>query len=451
MPVSGRFVIQSAIGLLTIGFLTLFSIVGMTIWLNERVRTYSNAAIDAQQTRVLAVELRDALRTAESSQRGYVATGNEIYLAPYDSAKAAAQLYLSKLIRNIDGQPDRQPMLRRLAALASDKVQEMDGIIALKRAHRDEDALASFRTNRGKALMDELNVFLSSIILSADERLAAGIEEETWNTALLRWMSIVGALVIVVVVGATGATLARYTAEIGQGRDDIRALNLGLEDRVKRRTADLARARDRAEILLAEMNHRVANSLMLVSSLVGLQSNTVADKAAKDALRETQARIYAIASVHKRLYGAGDVRTVALDEFLSSLLDHLEASMRAEGHGALLRYKLEPLTLPTDSSVNLGVVIAEFVTNAFKYAYPHGSGEVRVRLADRGDGRAELVVEDDGVGRDESASAKGTGLGTRIVSAMAAPMAAEVSYFSRSPGTTARIVFPYASAERPSS
>jgi CHASE3 domain sensor protein len=105
----------------------------------------------------------------------------------------------------------------------------MDGIIALKRAHRDEDALASFRTNRGKALMDELNVFLSSIILSADERLAAGIEEETWNTALLRWMSIVGALVIVVVVGATGATLARYTAEIAQGRDDIRALNLGLE------------------------------------------------------------------------------------------------------------------------------------------------------------------------------------------------------------------------------
>jgi CHASE3 domain sensor protein len=99
----------------------------MTIWLNERVRTYSNAAIDAQQTRVLAVELRDALRTAESSQRGYVATANEIYLAPYDSAKAAAQRYLSKLIRNIDGQPDRQPMLLRLAALASDKSRKWTG------------------------------------------------------------------------------------------------------------------------------------------------------------------------------------------------------------------------------------------------------------------------------------------------------------------------------------
>ena len=445
MPISARFVVRSAIGLLTVGFLVLFGIVGVTVWLNERARTYSEAAVAAQQSRVSAVELRDALRTAESSQRGYVATGNEIYLAPYDSAKVSAQRYLDKLGQQIDSSADAQPMLRRLKALAADKMIEMDGIIALKKERRDDAALASFRTNRGKALMDEINVFLHSIILSADERIAAGVEEQRLNAAFPRWVSIVGALVILAVVGGVVATVGRYAMEIRQARDEVRALNLDLEARVGRRTADLERARDRAEILLTEVNHRVANSLMLVASLVKLQSNAVNDQAAKDALSETQSRIYAISSVHQSLYGAGDVRSVALDEYLSHLLDHLQTSMRAEGHGASLHYDLKPLKLPTDVSVNLGVVVAELVTNAFKYAYPEQPGQVRVRLVDRPDGRAEVVVEDDGIGREAQSRTKGTGLGTRIVNAMASAMSAEVSYVSRNPGTAAQIIFPYAS------
>jgi FixJ family two-component response regulator len=130
---------------------------------------------------------------------------------------------------------------------------------------------------------------------------------------------------------------------------------------------DVRVARDRAEVLLTEVNHRVANSLSLVSSLVGLQAKAVTDQAAKDALGETQARIYAISLVHKRLYSSGDVRVVALDEYLSGLLDHIETSMRGEGHGASLTYQLDPLTLPTDATINLGVIVTEWVTNAFKY------------------------------------------------------------------------------------
>ena len=107
-------------------------------------------------------------------------------------------------------------------------------------------------------------------------------------------------------------------------------------------------------MLLAEVNHRVANSLSLVASLVRLQANAVTDQAAKDALAETQARINAISLVHKRLYSSGDVRFVALDEYLSGLLEHLETSMRDEGHRRLaaLRPRAAEAARPTPASIS---------------------------------------------------------------------------------------------------
>jgi two-component sensor histidine kinase len=199
-------------------------------------------------------------------------------------------------------------------------------------------------------------------------------------------------------------------------------------------------ARDRAELLLKEVNHRVANSLSLVASLVNLQANVVDDQAAKAALAETQARIFAISLVHKRLYSSSDVGLVSLNEYLSGLLEHLETSLRSQGHGASLHYDLAPVKLRTDASVNLGVIVTEWVTNAFKYAYPDRTGEIRVRLKQQ-DNRLELVVEDNGVGRKDDGSFQGTGLGTQIVKAMAAGMGAEIEYGALNPGTAARLIF----------
>jgi CHASE3 domain sensor protein len=82
MPISVRYVVQSTIVLLAVGFLTLLVIVGMTIWLGEQARIYSNDAAEARDTQIAAVELRSAVQSAESSQRGYLLGGNEIYLAP---------------------------------------------------------------------------------------------------------------------------------------------------------------------------------------------------------------------------------------------------------------------------------------------------------------------------------------------------------------------------------
>jgi two-component sensor histidine kinase len=271
--------------------------------------------------------------------------------------------------------------------------------------------------------------------------LTSGLAQQRFNATWLRRVSVIGGLVIILVVSGVILTIYRYTREVAQTRDQVQSLNATLEQRVKDRTVDLARARDKAEVLLAEVNHRVANSLAMVSSLVRLQSRTMTDKVAQDALTETQARIDAIASVHKSLYSSGDARFVDFDEYLSGLLSNIETAMREEGHGATLRYDLDALKLRPDTSVNLGVIATELVTNAFKYAYPDRSGEVRVRLTRLPGDQAELVVEDDGVGRDADVSPKGTGLGTRIVNAMARTIGADVEYFVRHPGCGARLAF----------
>ena len=445
MPTSIRAVVGSTLVFLVIGFLALLAIVGMTFWLGERAQNYFDQAIAARDARGAAVEVRNAVQTAESSQRGFMVGGNEIYLAPYDSAKTAAQRQLDLLKQLLANYPQSQTQIQRLQTLVADKFDEMDRTITLKRALHDDEALALFQSNKGKALMDEANVFVAAIVRQADDRLTAGVEEQRVNAFWLRVVSAAGALVIIIVVGATGWVLLRYTRELRTARDEVRGLNSVLEQRVAERTADLTKARDRAQVLLSEVNHRVANSLALVSSLVSLQAKAIKDEGAKSALAETQDRIFAISLVHKRLYGGSDARAVTLDEYLRGLLDHLKTSMRADGQSTTLSYDLAPVLLATDASINLGVVVTEWVTNAFKYAYPTGSaGEVRVRLNQLTDGEAELVVEDDGVGRAEGAPAKGTGLGSRIVTAMAQSMGGTISYEQRSPGMLARVIFPAA-------
>jgi two-component sensor histidine kinase len=76
---------------------------------------------------------------------------------------------------------------------------------------------------------------------------------------------------------------------------------------------------------------------------VKLQGNALKDRAAKEALDETYARIFAIASVHKRLYSSGDLRFVALEEYLPGVLDQLALAMRGEGSGAWLRHDIKPM------------------------------------------------------------------------------------------------------------
>lgn len=193
--------------------------------------------------------------------------------------------------------------------------------------------------------------------------------------------------------------------------------------------AALKESNDRLQILIREVNHRVANSLQIVSTMVGMQARLLTDSKGRAALQDTQRRIDAIAQVHRRLYSSNEVQSVAMDEYLAALVAELQETWSTPESPRSIRLAAEPLHLHTDKAVSLGVIVTELVSNACKYAYPEGSaGEVRVRLARASGERFELAVEDDGRGMDPNAPPQGTGLGSKLIVAMARALSSRVEY-----------------------
>jgi two-component sensor histidine kinase/CheY-like chemotaxis protein len=203
----------------------------------------------------------------------------------------------------------------------------------------------------------------------------------------------------------------------------------------ERAEQEIRAGKERAEILLAEVNHRVANSLALVAALIRLQAASHDDEAVKTALSETQARISAIASMHRSLYTSDDVRQVEMNRYLSTLASEITESMAKDRLRFNIVCSLDPISIASDRAVSVGMIVTELLTNAIKYAYPgETEGEIRVDLKRVSAEGAILAVEDDGEGFDPDGPIQGTGLGSRIVMSMAKSVGDGMRYVARERG-----------------
>jgi two-component sensor histidine kinase len=210
----------------------------------------------------------------------------------------------------------------------------------------------------------------------------------------------------------------------------------------ERAEQQLRETNERLEAMLQEVNHRVANSLQLVSSFVHLQSRALQDEGARAALADTQRRIAAIAQVHKFLYRSDNVGIVDMADYLSALVEELSGTWSTPTAPRTISLTAEPTLVPTDKAVSIGIIVTELVTNACKYAYPEGGGEVRVAFRGTDAHELCLTVEDDGrgmTGDTAKGAAQGTGIGTKLIQAMAASLRATIGYEDTRPGVRATL------------
>jgi two-component sensor histidine kinase len=210
-----------------------------------------------------------------------------------------------------------------------------------------------------------------------------------------------------------------------------------LEREKRAAEAELRIANERLELLVREVHHRVSISLQMVLSFVAMQGKQSTEPVVQEALDEIQNRIRAISKIHQRLYTRGDLTTIDLDAYLENLIADLRGSLPPE---VTIDLRGDPLLVSPDTGVSVGVIVNELVSNAAKYAFRKGQqGHITVRLEASGPGGFVLTVEDDGVGIDQVAAPSGTGLGTRIINAVARSLGSKAIVLDRPVGTAVSI------------
>jgi len=220
--------------------------------------------------------------------------------------------------------------------------------------------------------------------------------------------------------------------------EDVTALRAAERDRDEQERA-VHRSLAEKDVLLREIHHRVKNNLQVISSLLALKARRTRDPVAHDALRESQARVRAIAILHERLFRNDDLARVDMGEYARSVAGEVLRSFGARDR-LDCRVSGPEMELSLDIAVPCGLILNELVTNAVKHAFPdERSGHITVTLAAEEEAVA-LTVADDGVG-DTGPLDKPGSLGVTLVRTLASQLDGEAT-FTVGEGTTCRVRFP---------
>jgi two-component sensor histidine kinase len=217
---------------------------------------------------------------------------------------------------------------------------------------------------------------------------------------------------------------------------------LAIEDVTDRRaaeqqTADLLQLK---ETLLQEMQHRVANSLQIIASVLMLKARSVQSEETRLHLQEAHDRVMSVATVQQQLHASGHGEAIELGPYLSRLCDAVAASMIGN-RPITLKVEADAGTGVSAEAVSLGLITAELVINALKHGFPGGDGgEILVRYqVDEANWR--LSVSDNGVGLQRDGARRGhSGLGTTIVEALAHQLKSRVEISNGRPGVSVSII-----------
>jgi PAS domain S-box-containing protein len=153
------------------------------------------------------------------------------------------------------------------------------------------------------------------------------------------------------------------------------------------------------EVLLREIHHRVKNNIQIISSLLRLQSRSIRDRAALEAVNECQNRIRSIALIHEKLYQSQDFARIDFGDYIENMVGRLVSFHSGVGGRVRFRLEADDVKLDISRAIPCGLIVNELATNVLKHAFPGGrKGDLVIRLKALDGGRHELAVKDTGVG-----------------------------------------------------
>ena len=192
-------------------------------------------------------------------------------------------------------------------------------------------------------------------------------------------------------------------------------------------------------ILLQEVQHRVANSLQIIASVILQSARKVSSDETRLHLTDAHNRVMSVAALQHEL-SAARLGQVELRSYFRKLCDSIGVSMIHDHDQLVLEVQVDDSTSEADASVSLGLIVTELVINCLKHAFPGGRlGKIEVGYNSRGPNWT-LSVADNGVGMPKDKESSTPGLGTSIVDALAHQLDARVQVANAHPGTIVSVV-----------
>lgn len=407
--------------LIALAVMALALVGGVTLILST-IRAEQAHRAQAARSNELIVLLRDLARdtvNAETGQRGYFITLDRRYLTPYQAADLRVPQVLQRLkaLAVQSGDPRQGELVTRIEQLTAQKFAELHRSVALVEQGNLVEARRSILTDEGKDTMDHLRLAIGELEDAERARLDAALAETVASEQRVEPL-LLGLLVLILVSLGLALSLALRNAEV-----EARAAH----------AADLAVARDRADLLANELSHRVKNLFAVVLALIRMSARD--DPAAKPIAEKIADRVTALLRAQELTQGAGTRGQVDL----AKLVDTVLAPYRSDHGGSEVAgpaLKLaEPQTTP------LGLILHELVTNCVKYGAWSQPGGKLVLSWECADKRLELTWREHCAGPVAEPEGR-TGFGSTLLEGSKRQLSGELTRIYHADGIEVRIVVP---------
>ena len=423
---------RMANGLLLVSLVVLLLMSAVSAWLTWSQVEQAKASRLSTDLRVTAVELLSAVQETHIAQLTFALRGDTQSRSTLDQAW-----------QNVDA------LLRSLQGLAAEAdghaiaVRTVENLIDERRRAYQDATGGGPRIAADDASLMEIGRQLKQISAveaaeSAQARRVVG-QNRNWllagttATALFASLLCLGAYLMI----------RRRLHLLEASERVLSAFNQELEASVRQRTAeleqttaDLEREKARCEALLSDLNHRIGNSLQIVSSLVNMHANRVASSEAREILAAVRSNVHAIASAQRRIRLTNASDRVELATLLGSLIEDMKRAM-AGGGQADITLDAEEATVASHDAISISVIVMEAINNAIKYA-ASGNAPVAIKVtvvATEDQKPLRVTIEDNGIGFDDDTQA---GLGTEVTGALASSLRARLSHDHVDPAAARR-------------
>jgi signal transduction histidine kinase len=353
--------------------------------------------------------LSGSLTDAETGQRGFIITGEEPYLQPYNEALGHVQEDMKSLREMTSDNLVQQRNLDRLEPIVAAKLGELQDRIGLRKRNGLDEAANGVREGSGKSHMDQIRAVIAEMKQEEHRLLADRTKEASASSSKAGTVIVIGNILALFFLLLAGAVIFQEMGQRRRAEDEVRNLNADLERRVADRTAELAeRAKDLArsngelQQFAYVASHDLQEPLRMVASFTQLLAKRYADKLdddarefinyAVDGAKRMQTLISDLLSYSRVGTQGKTFELVHCDAVLGRVLKGLKLAI--EDNGAVIAR--EPLPAVLGDSIQLSQLFQNLLTNAIKF---HGDKPPLVQIsAEKNGSTCKVSVRDNGIG-----------------------------------------------------